>query len=232
MPETSFEEKVINEEIIVFRESVYSSKERTLQLASKRFCDIIFAVLGLVVALPFLLVTYILIKVDSQGPALFIQNRHGKNGKEFKAYKFRTMYVDSSIDNLNAPRQGDARVTRVGWFLRKISIDELPQLVNVLLGDMSIVGPRAVPKREIDLRLEKLNNEYPENKDLHNEYIKVRELVRPGITGMAQAYGRSNLTTLQATEYDVHYVEEYSLALDIKIIIKTIETIIFQKGVN
>jgi lipopolysaccharide/colanic/teichoic acid biosynthesis glycosyltransferase len=232
MPQTPLEQALISEKIVVSRENVYVLRKRRFQLAIKRLLDILFALLGLTVILPLLLVITIVVKLDSKGPALFIQGRYGKNGKEFRALKFRTMYVDSSIGNLSAPEKGDKRVTRVGWFLRKTSIDELPQLINVLLGDMSIVGPRAVPRREIELRLEKLNNEYPENEELHKKYMKIRELVRPGITGMAQAYGRSSLTTLQATKYDVYYAEKYSLLLDIKIIAKTMQTVIFQKGAN
>jgi len=207
-------------------------KKRRFQLAIKRICDILFASFGLLFALPLFLIVAIIIKIDSKGSVFFIKSRHGKNGKEFRTFKFRTMYVNSSIGNLKAPEKGDIRVTNVGWFLRKTSLDELPQLINVLWGDMSIVGPRAVPHKEIELRLEKLNNEYPENEEIHEKYMRVRQLVLPGITGMAQAYGRSSLTTLQATKYDVYYVKNYSLLLDIKVVIKTIQIVLLQKGVN
>lgn len=205
---------------------------RNIQLKIKRVLETIIAVIGLIIVSPIFLIIWILIRVDSPGPALFRQIRNGQYGKEFNVFKFRTMYIDSSIGNLAAPGKGDTRVTRVGTLLRKTSLDEIPQLINVLMGDMSIIGPRAVPKKEIELRLEKLNAEYPDNVALHKEYMEKRELVKPGITGMAQAYGRSSLTTLKATEYDAYYSENYSLMLDIKIFFKTIDTVLFQKGVN
>lgn len=198
----------------------------------KRIFDIIVASILLVCTTPIFLVAIIVINLESRGGALFTQKRLGKNNTIFKVYKLRTMYKDSSIDNLAAPLLGDKRITKVGKYLRKSSIDELPQLLNVIKGDMSLIGPRAVPAEEIKMRLEKLIAENPQEKDMYEEYMLVRNSVRPGISGMAQAYGRSSLTTLKATELDVYYSKNSSLWLDIKIISKTIQTVLFQRGVN
>lgn len=198
----------------------------------KRILDVVLSILGIALTFPIILVAGIAIKIDSSGPVFYRQVRLGEKNKTFRVFKLRTMYENSSIGNLNAPTKGDTRVTKVGYFLRKTSIDELPQLLNVLLGDMSIIGPRAVPPKEIELRLNKLNEKYPEDEILHDIYMYKRGLVKPGISGMAQAYGRSQLTTLKATEYDVYYSENVSFSLDIKIIIETVKTVFLQKGVN
>ncbi|GAA3645950.1 sugar transferase [Asaccharospora irregularis] len=222
----------LKDDLIELNDFGILSHNQRVQLIVKRLIELIISCICLLFLVPFFILISISIKIDSKGPIMFTQIRRGKNGVDFKTYKFRTMHVDSSVGNLKSPEKGDRRVTRVGWILRKTSLDETPQLINVLLGDMSIVGPRAVPSKEIDLRLEKLNNEYPENELIHQQYMKIRELVRPGITGMAQAYGRSSLNTLQATRYDAYYVQNFSLLLDIKVILKTIHTVLFQKGVN
>ncbi|MED3648410.1 sugar transferase [Halalkalibacterium halodurans] len=198
----------------------------------KRIFDLLLSILLIIVTLPIMILVIYLIKRDSPGPAIYIQERQGQNGKTFKAYKFRTMYDGSSIGNLNAPDKNDKRVTKIGKLLRKTSIDELPQLFNVLKNDMSIVGPRAVPHKEILLRLDKLNKENPDDVELHQHYMNLRQKVKPGITGMAQAYGRSSLSTLEATKLDVYYAENTSLLLDIKVILKTAQTVLFQRGVN
>lgn len=210
----------------------YFNKSQIIQLIIKRAVDILFSIIGLIIFFPLLIILSIIIKFDSKGPAIFVQERSGMSGKIFHIFKFRTMYVDSSIGNLSAPIVGDPRVTRVGRYLRKASFDELPQLINVLIGNMSIIGPRAVPRKEIKLRLARLDTEFPTKKETHHYYMKIRSAVHPGITGISQAYGRSNLTTLQATTYDAFYVKNYSLFLDLKIIIKTLQTVIFQKGSN
>ena len=142
------------------------------------------------------------------------------------------MYDHSSEGNLAAPKEGDVRVTKVGKILRKTSIDELPQLINVIKGDMSILGPRAVPAKELDLRIQKMLVNAPDKEDLFKKAMHIRMLAKPGISGLAQAYGRSALTVEEATGYDVYYALHYSLALDFKIFFKSIETVLFQKGVN
>lgn len=198
----------------------------------KRLFDIIISLFLILITSPIMLIAIVLIRIESKGAAVFTQARLGKNNSEFKVYKLRTMYKDSSIDNLSAPKSGDKRVTKVGKYLRKTSIDELPQLFNVLKGDMSLIGPRAVPKKEINLRLAKLIEGNENEKDKYVEYMKIRNSVKPGISGMAQAYGRSNLTTLEATELDVFYAKNVSVKLDLKIIAKTAYIVLFQKGVN
>lgn len=205
---------------------------RKLNLFFKRIFDLSLSLILLVIFSPIIILIILAIKLDSSGPAIFKQLRLGKNGEEFTAYKFRTMYDKSSIGNLAAPGAGDPRVTRVGKLLRKTSLDELPQLFNVLNNTMSIIGPRAVPKKEIDLRLDKMILEHPENEQLYRSYMRVRQEAKPGITGMAQAYGRSSLTTVEATKLDVYYVEHYTLLLDLKIFVRSIVTVLFQIGVN
>ena len=124
-----------------------------IELFVKRMFDIIISLLMIILFSPVLLLMAVLIKIESKGPAIYKQQRVGKNEKLFTAYKFRTMYQNSSIGNLKAPQKGDPRVTKIGYFLRKTSLDELAQLFNVLNNTMSIIGPRAVPQKELELRL-------------------------------------------------------------------------------
>lgn len=207
---------------------------RRINFIIKRIFDFCVSLVAIIMLSPLILIVSILIRIDSPGPEIYKQIRLGMDKKEFVAYKFRTMYKDSSINNLKAPREGDPRVTRIGRFLRKTSIDELPQLFNVLNGTMSIIGPRAVPARELELRIQNMLIEEPgEGKEaVYREYMDKRQMVKPGITGMAQAYGRSSLTAIKATELDVYYVENFSLLLDIKIFIKTVITVLKREGVN
>lgn len=207
---------------------------RQLNLIIKRIFDFCASLVAVIIFSPLLLIVSILIRIDSPGPAIYKQIRLGKDKKDFVAYKFRTMYKDSSINNLKAPKDGDPRVTRIGRFLRKTSIDELPQLFNVLNGTMSIIGPRAVPGKELELRIQNMLREEPgEGKEaLYRGYMDKRQMVKPGITGMAQAYGRSALTAIKATELDVYYVEHFSVVLDIKVFFKTIKTVLRREGVN
>lgn len=198
----------------------------------KRLFDFVISLVLIILLFPLMLIVAISIRIDSKGPAIYKQERLGKDGKIFMTYKFRTMYDNSSINNLEAPRKGDPRVTRIGKYLRKVSLDELPQLFNVLNNTMSIIGPRAVPEKEITLRLNKLIKENPEEKNTYIDYMNKRKTIKPGITGMAQAYGRSSLSTLEATKLDVYYVDNYSLLLDIRIFFKSIHTVLLQKGVN
>lgn len=198
----------------------------------KRICDIVIATIVIIVFSPIMALMVIGIRLESKGPAIYKQERVGKNGRKFMAYKFRTMYQDSSIGNLSAPKKGDPRVTKVGYILRKTSLDELAQMFNVLNNTMSLIGPRAVPEKELELRLDKMISEQPENRQLFIEYMKKRQMVKPGISGMAQAYGRSSLSTIKATELDVYYVEHFSVFLDLKIFFKTLYTVIFQRGTN
>jgi undecaprenyl phosphate N,N'-diacetylbacillosamine 1-phosphate transferase len=173
----------------------------------KRIADIILAGIGLLVLLPVLAIIWIAIRLSSAGPAVFAQERAGKNAKPFTLYKFRTMRTDADPFGPSPKSGEDPRLTRIGTFLRETSLDELPQLVNVLAGTMSIVGPRPLYVAQIA--------EW-------NEREKRRLLVKPGLTGLAQISGRGSLTREEKLELDVRYVEEACLWLDIKIVFGTV----------
>ena len=193
----------------------------------KRFFDIVLSLIGSVVLSPVILIVFIVIKLDSKGKAIFGHERIGKDMKKIKVYKFRTMYSNSQeiFDNfteeqkqefyVNFKLDNDPRITRVGNFLRKTSLDELPQLFNILKGDMSIVGPRPIVEKEI----EKYGN-------------KVEKVfsVLPGLTGYWQANGRSDTTYDERVKMDMHYVQNRSLFLDLKIILKTFISVIKRDG--
>lgn len=198
----------------------------------KRCLDIVIALPITLIALPIIFISCIAIRIESKGSPIYKQKRAGFRGTEFVVYKLRTMYDRSSEGNLSAPKPGDSRVTKVGKFLRMTSIDELPQFINVIKGEMSILGPRAIPEKEIELRIENMMKNDSSKTEDYKRAMQIRRLMKPGISGMAQAYGRSSLTTEEATAYDIYYVLEYSLFLDVKIFFKTIDTILFRKGVN
>ena len=173
-------------------------------------------------SLPVLAVLAGLIKLDSRGPVFFRQERVGKSGRVFVLLKLRTMRVDAEIETGPVWAQvGDTRVTRVGRLLRKMRLDELPQFINVLLGDMSLVGPR--PERPIFVS--ELQERIP--------FYIYRHVVRPGMTGWAQVrfhYGASLEHALEKLEYDLYYVKNRSLFLDLLIIIQTIQVVLFGRG--
>lgn len=180
-------------------------------LAIKRVLDFVFALILLVFLSPLLLIIAIAIKVDSKGPVIFKQDRLGRNGKVFKMYKFRSMIV-------NAEKMGtgvysfkdDPRVTKVGSFIRKTSIDELPQLVNIIKGEMSFVGPRPTLVY------------HPWTINEYTAEQKKRFKLRPGIIGLAQVNGRKEISWPERIELDVEYVENVSFWLDIKIVFETV----------
>ena len=156
----------------------------------------------------------ILIKLESKGPILFKQQRDGLDGNPFYCYKFRSMKINSVSDKVHATKN-DFRVTKIGAFLRKTSMDEFPQFINVLLGDMSVVGPRP--------HLESLSLEYQKEVD---DYLK-RHIVKPGITGLAQVSGyrgeiKNQSDIKNRIRFDIFYIENWSFYLDLKIIIRTI----------
>jgi exopolysaccharide biosynthesis polyprenyl glycosylphosphotransferase len=184
----------------------------------KRTLDIIFASLAFVISLPFVLFFIALIKIDSPGPALFIQERVGLNGKIFNIYKLRTMRMDAEINGPQWASTDDPRITKLGHFLRKTRIDELPQFVNVLRGDMSLVGPR--PERAFFLV--KFNHEVPG--------FTNRLTVKPGLTGWAQVNGGYELTPKEKLVLDLHYIEHRSIILDIRIMFKTIKVVLTGEG--
>jgi exopolysaccharide biosynthesis polyprenyl glycosylphosphotransferase len=192
-------------------------------LIAKRLMDICGAIIGLVFLSWLFLIVSILIKLeDPKGPVIFKQVRVGKDGKEFYMYKFRSMVTNAeelldSLLHLNETTgamfkmKDDPRVTKIGKFIRKTSIDELPQLLNVLKGEMSLVGPRPPLPREVEQ---------------YTEYDKQRLLVMPGCTGLWQVSGRNDLGFNEMVELDLKYIRERSILYDLKIILKTIKIMI------
>jgi undecaprenyl phosphate N,N'-diacetylbacillosamine 1-phosphate transferase len=178
--------------------------------------DLIIATILSLVLLPLFIIIWFFIKISSPGSVIFRQQRAGKDGEPFIFYKFRTMRTDADPFG-SSPKSGeDSRLTKIGKFLREYSLDELPQLFNILKGDMSIVGPRPLYMSQIA--------EW-------NDRQKKRLLVKPGITGLAQISGRGELTREEKLEFDVRYVETASLWLDLKIILMTICQIFTRKNI-
>ena len=198
--------------------SILSHKKTQI---TKRFVDIVSAVLLLIVTLPFSMLTMLLIKFESPGPILFKQKRTGQYNIEFEVFKFRSMRNDAEKNGAQWASKNDARVTRVGKFIRKTRIDEIPQLINVIKGEMSIIGPR--PEREVFI--EDLEQEIP--------YYRFRHAVKPGVTGLAQVkypYGASVEDAVWKHKYDIHYIKHHTLFLDIKILLLTVKTVLFGMG--
>ncbi|WP_138419847.1 sugar transferase [Aquibacillus sediminis] len=184
----------------------------------KRIIDFNLAFIALLILLPILLVISLLIKVDSRGPVMFTQQRVGRKRQPFDIYKFRTMRIDTPNDvptcRLENPK---AYITGIGSFLRKTSLDELPQLINILKGDMSFIGPRPVVLNELDLVNQR--ERYGANDAL------------PGITGLAQINGRDELSSEIKAKYDGKYVNDICFVTDLKILLKTILYVLQSKGV-
>ena len=176
----------------------------------KRTVDIIIAVVILIVTLPITLITALAIRLESKGSPLFTQERTGRGGGNFKLKKFRSMTVDNDVRDLSKGNQ----ITKVGKFIRATSIDELPQLINVLKGDMSFIGPRPW---------------IPEYYKHMNEEQRQRVAVRPGITGLAQAKGRNTLTINAKINYDLEYVKDISFKEDVRMILLTVLAV-FEKA--
>lgn len=208
--------------------SVYEIKNKNMVYSiTKRGLDIILSTIGLIVLSPLFLLIGIIIKIDSKGPVLFAHKRIGKNGKMIKIYKFRTMFenAEDMIKSFteeqlkefqeNYKLKQDHRITKVGKFLRKTSLDELPQIVNILKGELSIVGPRPVVENELE--------KYGPNR---NKFLSVI----PGLTGYWQANGRSTTTYEERIKMELFYVDNRSLWLDIKIFFKTIISVIKKEG--
>lgn len=201
-------------------------KSKKIQFGIKRFFDVVLSIIGIVILSPLFLVIFIMIKLSSEGPALFKQVRVGKNGENFIIYKFRTMVVDAeskreleidrnNIENFVFQSKNDNRVTKVGSFLRRSSLDEIPQLFNVLNGTMSLVGPRP---------------EIPDVVKYYPESYRARLLVTPGITGFAQVSGRGEIELGKTVYYDLTYIANFSLWLDIKILFKTVSSVFKREG--
>jgi lipopolysaccharide/colanic/teichoic acid biosynthesis glycosyltransferase len=192
-----------------------------MQVRIKRLFDIVSSGLALILLSPLLFVIILLVRLDSPGPIIFKQIRVGRNGKKFRIWKFRTMWHrDADVIDQNAEKiltsGRDPRITRAGLFLRKSSLDELPQLWNIFKGDMSVVGPRPV---------------LPEQEEVVPPRFSCRFNVRPGLTGLAQVRGRRSLGWLEQLAVDAEYVERRGIFLDLWIMIRTVAVLITGSGV-
>jgi len=220
--------KILTKSSVVDRnnmKAVYQRKSLVYRFL-KRLFDILLPCIALICLSPVFLVTAIAIKLEDGGPVFFTQLRAGKDLKVFKMYKFRSMYVNADTklaellkDNEQTGHafkiKNDPRITKVGKFIRKVSIDELPQLINIIKGDMSIVGPRPI---------------LPWQMEECNEYEKQRLIVQPGLTCYWQIGGRANIKWEEWVELDLDYIQDMSLWTDLKIIIKTIPAVFDSEG--
>jgi sugar transferase (PEP-CTERM system associated) len=203
---------------LIFSEG-FTARPTTRRL--KRLLDVICAGIGLVLAGPMMLLTMLAIKLESPGPVLYKQVRAGEFGKLFTILKFRSMRTDAEAKGAQFAQKNDPRVTRVGKFIRKTRLDELPQLWNVLKGEMSMVGPR--PERPVFI--EQLEQQVP--------FFKQRLYVKPGVTGHAQVrceYGASAEDMLEKLQYDLYYIKSYSVLFDLSIMIDTVKVVLFRIG--
>lgn len=193
---------------------------RNVQLFMKRVADILISLIAIIIltVIPVLIVVPIAIRLESKGSAVFKQDRAGKNGKVFKIYKFRTMRIpEESFDANGKPLTPKQRITKVGRFLRKTSLDELMQLFNVLNGTMSFVGPRPM---------------LPNQAAVLDAQQNQRHDMRPGITGWAQVHGRNDLSWGQKIPYDIEYIKNYTLWMDIKILFMTVAVVLKKDGIE
>ena len=192
--------------------------KKKIYLVIKRFLDIILSLIALIILLPFFIVFAIIIKVESRGPIFFKQKRIGKNKKTFTILKFRTMRADTPKDMpTHMLKNAESYITKFGGFMRKTSIDELPQIINILKGDMSIIGPRPALWNQEDLI---------EQRDEFNA-----NSIRPGLTGWAQINGRDELPIEQKAALDGEYIKKLSFWFDIKIFFKTIINVFRHDGI-
>lgn len=207
--------------MIWFLENLSENSKKLYEII-KRALDIFWAILGLFLTLPLMPIIVLIIKLDSSGPIIFKQIRVGKNGKEFLAMKLRSMTIDAEKNGAQWAVKNDPRITRFGKFMRKTRLDEIPQLINVLKGEMSLIGPR--PERPEFVKT--LSEEIP--------FYRERLLIKPGLTGWAQllgpAYGGSKEESLEKLKYDLYYIKNRSLLLDLSIILKTIRVVMGRRG--
>ena len=226
-------EQVINEVIVENNDTIDNKKVRVnIEKGIKRLVDIIAGLVGTILLIPITICIYIAKKIlkEDDGPIFYDQLRIGKGGKHFKLYKYRSMVIgaDKILEEYlaeneeariefeqNQKLKNDPRITKLGSFIRKTSLDEFPQFINILKGDMSLVGPRPIVDREVELFGDKM-------KTVHS--------VRPGLTGYWAANGRSDTTYEQRVKMEAYYAENFSLLLDIKIIFKTIKSVIKKEG--
>lgn len=210
-------ERVLDNPVII--------REKKGYLIAKRTIDIIGSLVGLLICLPAITVIAVLIKLEDGGPIIFKQLRVGKNGKNFYIYKFRSMKIDAELQKAKLLEQNevegamfkmknDPRVTKIGSFIRKTSLDEIPQFFNILTGSMSLVGPRPPLLDEVAM---------------YTDYDKQRLRVTPGLSGLWQISGRSNLSFSDMVDLDIFYIEHRSIFMDLKIMFITIGNMIFIK---
>ena len=193
-------------------------KDKNIYFLFKRIIDIVLSFIAIIVLIPFFILISIIIKCESKGPIFFKQKRIGKNKKQFTIYKFRTMRQDTPKDiPTHMLNEAEKHITKVGKFLRKTSIDELPQLINIVKGDMSIIGPRPALWNQDNLIVER--DKYNANN------------IKPGLTGLAQINGRDKLEIPIKAQLDGEYINKISLWLDIKIFLKTIVKVFKHDGV-
>lgn len=194
---------------------------RTINLFLKRLIDFSGSLIGGIIISPILIIIAIVIKLTSKGTVFFKQERLGKDGKVFKIYKFRTMIenADKMGDGLFVRTQNDNRITRIGKILRATSLDELPQLLNVLVGDMSLVGPRPpVPY-------------HPHKYEDYNDFQKKRFCMKPGMTGLTQVTVRNSVSWDERIPVDVKYINEFNLWFDIIILLKTVQKVFLRDSI-
>ncbi|WP_430734905.1 exopolysaccharide biosynthesis polyprenyl glycosylphosphotransferase [Halodesulfovibrio aestuarii] len=214
------EVELLNDQYFLHQKA-FSILSRKRHALIKRAFDLALSTTLLFITLPISIITALLIRLESKGPILFKQTRTGLHNKEFEVIKFRSMSQDAEKDGAKWSEKNDNRVTRVGKFIRKTRIDELPQLINVLKGEMSLIGPR--PEREV----------FISNLEKTIAYYRFRHSVRPGISGLAQVkykYGASIEDAIWKHKYDIYYIKHYNLVLDIKILFWTIKTVAIGMG--
>lgn len=198
-----------------------TENDKRLYERLKRMIDIVASVLIGLIALPFIPFIALAIKIDTRGPVMFKQNRVSKNGQIFLTLKFRSMRVGAEQDGPQWAQSNDSRTTRIGKFLRKTRIDEIPQLINVITGDMSLIGPR--PERP----------EFVQTLEKEIPFYRERLLIKPGLTGWAQInfpYGASTQDALEKLQYDLYYIKNRSLILDLSILLKTVRIVLSRQG--
>ena len=209
-------------------EVIENERSNILYEVIKRIIDIVASFIGLILLSPLILIVSILIKLESKGEVIFKQKRVGLNGKEFYMYKFRSMVINAeelkeqleSQNEMSGPMfkiKDDPRITKVGKFIRKTSIDELPQLINVIKGDMSLVGPRPSLPKEVEK---------------FEQWMMERLEVKPGLTCIWQISGRNNIDFEDWMKLDIKYVRERSIKLDIKLILKTVLVLFGDKNAS
>ncbi|MFE4238725.1 sugar transferase [Peribacillus butanolivorans] len=210
------EQKRYYTDVVINNES--TSVKHRFYFTFKTFSDFVLALIGLLITLPILIFFCLAIKIESKGPAFFFQERVGINGKLFKVIKLRSMYINAEEKGAQWALKNDPRVTNVGSIIRKTRIDEIPQLINILIGDMSLIGPR--PERPI----------FTEQFSKEISGFERRLVIKPGITGWAQVNGGYDISPKEKLRLDLFYIQNLNFVLDIKIILKTVKVVFTGDG--